>query len=231
MEIRLTGTVFSRVGSFVLVMLLVAITLTGCGADERDDQLTMLKSENIALKEKVESLETSVENLSQPTSLLGTAVNVMELIATQDFVSLSTYVHPDQGARFSPYAYVDVENHLQFDAQEFADLLLDTTVYTWGAYDGSGDPIELSFADYYTRFVYDQEFINPHLVGVNNVIGFGNTLVNIADVHPNASFVEFHFTGFDPQYEGIDWRSLFLVFEQLNGDWFLVGIVHNEWTI
>ena len=120
---------------------------------------------------------------------------------------------------------------MKFNAQDIADLLLDTTVYTWGEYDGSGFPINLSFADYYTRFVYDQEFVHPHLVGINNVIGFGNTLVNIADVHPNGSFVEFHFTGFDPQYEGMDWRSLFLVFEQLDGNWVLVGIVHNEWTI
>ncbi|KAF0193528.1 MAG: sporulation protein [Bacillota bacterium] len=77
----------------------------------------------------------------------------MTLIANQDFVSLSTYVHPSQGVRFSPYAYVDVENHLKFNAQDVADLLLDTTMHTWGAYDGSGFPIELSFADYYTRFV------------------------------------------------------------------------------
>ena len=116
-------------------------------------------------------------------------------------------------------------------APEIAALPSDTTVYTWGAFDGSGHPIELSFADYYTRFVYDQEFVNPHVVGINNVIGLGNTLVNIADVHPNGSFVEFHFTGFDPQYEGMDWSSLFLVFEQLDGNWVLVGIVHNEWTI
>ncbi|KAF0194059.1 MAG: hypothetical protein FD169_2051 [Bacillota bacterium] len=74
----------------------------------------------------------------------------------------------------------------------------------------------------------EEQFINPHLVGINQVIGLGNTLVNIADVHPNGSFVEFHFTGVDTQYEGMDWRSLFLVFEQLNGKWFLVGIVHNE---
>ena len=232
METILSGTVFSRVAGIVLVTVLGMLTLMGCGADERDDQLTMLRSENEALKERTEFLENSVENLSQQTSLLGTAVNVMALLANRDFVSLSTYVHPSQGVRFSPYGYVDVKNHLRFEAKDIADLPLNTTVYTWGGYDGSAHPIELNFADYYTRFVYDQDFVNPHIVGINHIIGLGSSLVNISDVHPNGSFLEFHFTGFDPQkYEGADWCSLFLVFEQLDGNWVLVGIVHNEWTI
>lgn len=225
MERKLTSTMFSRVGSIVLVTLLVITALTGCSSGE----LTKLKSENEALKEQVELLENSAENLH--ASLLGTAVSVMAMLADEDFESLSAYVHPSQGLRFSPYAYVDVEKHLKFDAQEVPNLPLNKRLYTWGAYDGSGEPIELGFMDYYKQFVYDHEFVTPHIVGIDRVIGLGNTLVNIADVHPNGSFVEFHFTGFDPQYEGIDWSSLFLIFEQLNGKWFLVGIAHNEWTI
>jgi hypothetical protein len=85
--------------------------------------------------------------------------------------------------------------------------------------------------DYYNRFVYDQDFLNPEMIGINSIIGFGNTLVNIGDAYPGASFLEFHFSGFAPQYEGMDWRSLILVMEELNGEWKLVGIVHNEWTI
>ena len=63
------------------------------------------------------------------------------------------------------------------------------------------------------------------------LIGKGNTLNNIAQVYPNGEFVEFHFTGFDTQYEGMDWTSLRLVFEENNGTWFLIGIVHDQWTI
>jgi len=218
-----------RKGCIVLVMLFVIIALTGCGVARQDEQLAKLRSENEALMEQVELLVNSAENLQK--SLLGAAINAMTLISNQDYASLSSYVHPYQGVRFSPYAYVDVENHLSFSAQDIADVPQNKSVHTWGAYDGSGHPIELSFVDYYNRFVYDQEFLTPHIVGINRVIGFGNTLVNISSVYPNGSFVEFHFTGFDPQYDGMDWRSLFLVFEQHNGEWFLVGIVHNEWTI
>jgi hypothetical protein len=29
----------------------------------------------------------------------------------------------------------------------------------------------------------------------------------------------------------MDWRSLRLVFEEQGGSWYLVGIVHDQWTI
>jgi len=43
--------------------------------------------------------------------------------------------------------------------------------------------------------------------------------------------VEYHFPGIDPQYGGLDWRSLRLVFQQSGGEWYLVGIIHDQWTI
>jgi hypothetical protein len=42
--------------------------------------------------------------------------------------------------------------------------------------------------------------------------------------------VEYYFPGFDPQYGGMDWRSLKLVFSQADGSWNLAGIIHDEWT-
>lgn len=37
----------------------------------------------------------------------------------------------------------------------------------------------------------------------------------MAQVYPNGYFIEFHFSGFNPQFEGIDWESLKLVFEAI----------------
>ena len=42
--------------------------------------------------------------------------------------------------------------------------------------------------------------------------------------------MEYHFKGMDAQQGGMDWRSLRLVLEAHNGAWYLVGIVHDEWT-
>lgn len=39
------------------------------------------------------------------------------------------------------------------------------------------------------------------------------------------------FSGLDEQMAGYDWCSLKLVFECYQGDWYLVGLVHSEWTV
>jgi len=59
----------------------------------------------------------------------------------------------------------------------------------------------------------------------------GNTINNIAEVYPQAITIEYHFEGFDPQFVGLDWRSLLLVLVEKEGAWCLVAVVHDEWTI
>ncbi|MEI8091095.1 MAG: hypothetical protein WCG98_02340 [bacterium] len=49
--------------------------------------------------------------------------------------------------------------------------------------------------------------------------------------YANYQIKEYHFTGFDPQYSGMDWKSLWLVFGEENGIWKLVGVVHGQRTI
>ncbi len=149
-----------------------------------------------------------------------------------DMDTLSSLVHPILGARFSPYAtvYPGPTGDVVFSADEVRGLMANTTVYTWGAYDGSGLPIEATFAQYYDEFVYDVDFVRPDVVGFNQRVGQGSSIDNIDTVYPDGEMVEYHFEGFDPQYAGMDWRSLRLVFEEHYGEWYLVGIVHDEWT-
>ncbi|HHV46864.1 MAG TPA: hypothetical protein GXX53_08245 [Tissierellia bacterium] len=218
------------------IILIAATALTACAAKDNtslEDQKLKEKDEEIArLQEEKEQLENKIEELNKNKSnLLSRTIDVIELLKEKDMEGLSEYVHPTKGLRFSPYAFVDVKTDQVFTKEEVAKLGEDTEVYTWGNFDGSGDPIKMNFNDYYNRFVYDKDFANPHIIGNNTEVGKGNTINNIHDVYTEGHFIEFHFTGFEDQYEGLDWRSLILVFEQHEGQWYLVGIVHNEWTI
>jgi hypothetical protein len=199
-----------------------------------ENQISTYENQIVELENQITLLESQVvteepEQIS--TSLITSALEVMELIEAEDFTGLQNWAHPNDGVRFSPYSYVNTQTDLVFAPQSFPTLMTDPAVLTWGSFDGSGEPIEFNFADYYNRFIYDQDFLNPEIIGINSIVGFGNTLVNIGDVYPTGEFVEFHFTGFDPQYEGMDWRSLILVFEEVGTEWKLIGIIHNEWTI
>jgi hypothetical protein len=163
------------------------------------------------------------------------AGQIVRALRDQDWSTVSGAVHPDKGVRFSPYTYVRVgeggDGDRVFSAGELAGLAADETVYHWGSFDGTGEPIEMSFIEYYARFVYDADFGWPYAVGYNEIVGAGNTINNLAEVYPQAEVVEYHLAGADPRFGGMDWRSLRLVLEPVGDTWYLVGIVHDEWTI
>ena len=152
-------------------------------------------------------------------------------IKNRDMVKLSGWVHPKKGLRFSPYAYVDIEKDLVFSASRVRNLLQDQTPHMWGTYDGSGLPIKLTFKDYYDRFVYGRDFAHAKETAYNRIIGRGNTVNNNFEAYPNSIIVEYHFPGFDPKVGGLDWESLRLVFKEKNARWYLVEIIHDQWTI
>ena len=158
------------------------------------------------------------------------AGQIIWALKQKDMPALSRLAHPDKGVRFSPYAYVNNED-LVFRAPDMKNLMRDQTVYRWGDFDGTGSPINLTFDAYFRRFIYDANFARPQQVGCNTVIGRGNTINNIVAFYPDAIFIEYHFTGMDLQLSGMDWRSLRLVLQAQEGTWYLVGIVHDEWTI
>lgn len=165
-----------------------------------------------------------------PASLRATSDAVLTALRDKDYAALAELTDP-AGIRFSPYAYVDLEGNVVIPADEVADLGSDSSERTWGAYDGSGEPITGTFDDYRAQFVWDQDYLTADEVGENSVLGSGNSMNNLAQAYPDAQFVEYHFDGFDPQFEGLDWKSLRVVLTPTDeGGWALVGLVHDQWT-
>jgi len=187
-------------------------------------------TQNSDLDEKGDVLQADTEEYIKSV-IDDRATEVLTAIKNYDMEKLAGAIHPDKGVRFSPYAYVDVDNNLVFSAAEVKNLATDSKKYLWGYYDGSGEPITITFSDYYKKFIYDVDFVNAEQVGYNKTLSFGNSLNNGFEVYKNSIIVEYYFSGFDPQYEGMDWRSLRLVFEKKNDIWYIVGIIHDQWTI
>lgn len=151
----------------------------------------------------------------------------------RDYTTLADMVHPGEGVRFSSYGYIDTT----FDQVVTADWILKQgglakqDKQKWGEYDGTGKPIRLTLDGYIKEFVYDAEFLQPEKRAVNQFIGGGNSLNNLPAIYKGCDFTECHFSGFDPKFDGMDWKSLRLVFKMKDGKYYLVGVVHDEWTI
>ncbi|MDF2699801.1 MAG: hypothetical protein K0Q49_1357 [Haloplasmataceae bacterium] len=210
-----------------IISLLFVLLLMGCNVTVTTTTLTEITTSSADTNVNRKSLNRP----TQPMTYLGTSISVVELLKSKDFASLSQYVHPTKGVRFSPFSHINLDKDLVFNSDDVALLFDNNKVYTWGEYSGSGAPIELTFVDYYNDFIYDLDFSNPNLIGNNIILGKGNMNNNIKEAYPNSQFVEFHFPGIDPEAQGMDWRSLRIVLEKLNNTWYVVGVVHDEWTI
>jgi len=145
-------------------------------------------------------------------------------------VNMPLSLEQTASAVIKPYSYVS-DTDLVFSQSVLPTLMSDPTVYHWGLFDGSGFPIDLTFSEYYAKFIYSADFANPEQVAYNAFLGSGNSINNLEEFYPGAEFVEYHFSGFNKQYEGMDWQSLRLVFSHEGGQYFLIGIVHAQWTI
>ena len=165
---------------------------------------------------------------SENSVLVGKAYLAADALREGNFSALASMVHPEYGLTFSPYADVNLVSARCFTAAQVAALGTDDTEYVWGVYDGSGEPIQLTAADYFARFVYDRDYCAAPRLGVDQVLRSGNALENAAEIFSGARFVELHDPG-EPDNEQ-DWRTLRLVFEDYEGSLYLSAVIHSEWT-
>lgn len=166
-----------------------------------------------------------------PQSVTETAKEVVAAMKSRDGPRLAEFVHPERGVRFSPYAFVDVSSDRVLSREQVRRLWEDDSVYSWGRADGSGDPLLLTPAAYFERFVMDRDFAAATSVTVDDYPERGTTTSNAAEVYPDATSVEFFLEPSagqgDPAFE---WRALRLMFENADGSWRLVAVIHDEWT-
>lgn len=170
-------------------------------------------------------------NVEDNFPLLGSACAVNRAIQQNNWAALSAYVHPDLGVTFTPYSTVEPASDLTFTADQIKNLSQDQNIYTWGFEDGRGDPIQMTVSQYFERYVYDRDYTQVPEIGIDRIMTGGNALENLAEAYAGCRFVDFSFPSADPVNDGLDWSSLKLVFQPEGERWYLVGIVHGEWTI
>ena len=160
--------------------------------------------------------------------LLSLSATIVQNLQSQNLTAIQPYVHPTLGLRFSPYNYVQASD-LVFPASAMPGLLASSTLYSWGFEDGSGNPINKTPYNYFQRYVINKNYTAPDEIKYNTIITRGTLINNIATFYPAANIVEYHVYG-SAVYSGMDWGSLYLIYENYLGNWYLTGIVHGEWT-
>ncbi|MEX1031586.1 MAG: hypothetical protein WDZ91_16295 [Paenibacillaceae bacterium] len=202
-------------------IILITLFISGCSSSN-------LGAEHNNSNEQVPSNNNQLP--VEGTDPQQTVTEVIDLLKNKDFPRLAAYVHPTEGVRFSPYGHVNTETDVTMQANIIQNAIEDEGILDWGSYDGSGESIDLTFADYYDKFIYSHDFVNADQVGYNTIIGTGNTINNATEVYPDSYIVEYHFKGTEAN-NYMDWSSLKIVLVELDRDWVIVGIIHDQWTI
>ncbi len=212
-----------------LCIFLLASAITACNNDSPATKEPAVDTIDTAPASP--TIADSIALQKRDSLLLKTSAEILRTLKQKDFAALAAHIHPSLGVRLSPYAFIDTINHQVLSRADFRNKEKLPERVNWGHYDGSGDPILIGFDKYMEEFVYDEDFLNAPQKAVNQLLGGGNSLNNLAAVYPGCPFTEFYFPGIDPQYAGMDWVTLRLVFKQEKNNYYLVGIVHDQWTI
>ncbi|HOZ84477.1 MAG TPA: hypothetical protein PK191_03250 [Niabella sp.] len=227
---------------YIVLLMIGVVVLTGCknGCGKKDNSTLPVEDTTQVNLGELPDTGTAVDPgadsvhaaTSKVTSLTKLTKEVLTIFKNKDYAKLEGLIHPDEGVRFSPYATVDFNSDKQFLRSEFTALVTrdKNKKMVWGSYDGSGDPINLTPEEYFNKFVYDANFVNPEKYAVDNIIKTGNSVNNLKSIYEGSNFTESNFSG-SKKNSGIDWKSVRLVFKQINGKYYLVGIVHDQWTI
>jgi hypothetical protein len=175
-----------------------------------------------------DTANTKLVPVNKDSLLSSTGNKVLSILKNKQYDSLVKYF--SDSVHFSPYGFIG-SGEQTLTAGNFTKLLSDNRKVNWGAFDGSGDPIILTLQQYFEKFVYPADFLKAEKWAIDSFIKTGNSLNNLKKVYPGSRFIEYHFSGFDKDYAGVDWVSLRLVFKEWNNEYLLVAIVHDQWTI
>lgn len=211
----------------LILFSLIILFFAACNSDKQNKEKTAVA---VADTVKKELPADDGDGLSQQDSIKATGRQVLNFIKDNNYPELIKYFSID-GVRFSPYGYIDTANTKKLTPEDFLTSINKKWTLTWGSYDGTGDPIKLTVPAYLKKFVYNADYVNAEAVGYNAVMKQGNSTNNIKELYPNRHFIDYHFSGFDQKNKGMDWTSLRLVFEKEDGQYFLVAIVHDQWTV
>ena len=166
-------------------------------------------------------------------SPLLSALRVAVCIKEDDFAGLGEWIHPEKGVYFTPLSTVDLSTDRSFSAAEVSAFATDGQLYLWGVANGEGAPIQMTPLDYIRRYVGDRDYSLAPIISVGLVNKTGTRMENVSTVFPEPDyvFVEFHIPLLDPKWEGMDWSSLKVVFEEYQGSLKVVALIHSEWTM
>ena len=211
--------------------VILAVTLLFLTCCSKEKSIALEIQQDSAVITKTDPLGNVPEPVKQSRIKILQNLNseIMQALKSKNYERFSEFIHPEKGVQFSMYAYVRPGTDKHFGRKEFTEYISTPTKFTWGEKDGSGDLLVISLKDYLETWVFKRDFTRSEFY-LNEFKGTGNSLNNLQKTYPGLDFTENYIPGSE-KYGGMDWNALRFVFEEFMGEYYLVAVVNDQWTI
>ena len=166
----------------------------------------------------------------EPASVTDAGNTVIGTLLEKDYAKLETLVSKD-GLTLDFYPrMVDTNTIVKKD---ISNIATDSKTRIWGYTDGKGDPVDLTTKDFLEKFIITRDYRTAPEIAVNKELGGGSNSIShiIKDAGDKRTIVAYYFKGFDPKYGGMDWTTMYLVFDKEGKEYKLRAIAKDNWTI
>jgi hypothetical protein len=172
--------------------------------------------------------------LDGPHSAEALACDAATLAALKanDGVRLSKIAHPTKGIRFMAWAFPQ-DGQVVLDAAALERAPKDPTVRTWGPLDNADDVIQMTFAQFRQRYLYDKDYASLAPAAVNTTADFEAPSWNLdwlresyREAFPAGSVMEHRSP--PTNADAADWSVLRIICEPHEGRHYAVAISHSE---
>lgn len=175
--------------------------------------------------------EQEAINPKENFPLLNSACAALRAIQQRDYATLAAYVHPERGVTFTPYSTVNGESDLNFNQSQVKKFAGDTNRYIWGTVPGTGELIQMTPEEFISKYIFGADYTQASKIGIDKINISGNALENVTQAYPDCRFVDFTFPSVEASGQGQDWNALKLVFAPAQTQWYLVALIHSQWTV
>lgn len=153
------------------------------------------------------------------------ALAVLQSIKDKNLNTLSSFVHPEKGARFSQFI-ARYDSDLVLSSKEIVDIFNDKEVYFWGYNIFTDQPINENKSKMFT-WIVEQDYTLAKEITYNNPTDKHGYPEPYNKDYPGSIIVECFYEG---ENKDLDWKTRRIVFEEFQDQWFIVGFNNAFWT-
>jgi uncharacterized protein YraI len=153
-------------------------------------------------------------------------INILHWLRSGNIEEIARHIHPTHGITLTEMVSFDADAKHHFDPKILLSIYQSGKILHWGEDYAKGNPIRMSLRTYLSRLTRDPRKLTRIDNPCDQKIG-----VFAIKKHGRLACHEARWVNRHSKTRDYDWLGLVVVMEQYHGTWYIVGLMHDRWTI